>query len=431
MKKILIITYYWPPSGGGGVQRWLKFSKYLPENGWEPVVVAPENPEYPVIDPSLEKDISDQITVIKLPIWEPYALFKKITGRKKDEKVNTGLLFDEKKQSLTEKLALWLRGNLLIPDPRIFWVRPTARRLKKICREVQPDAMVTTGPPHSVHLIGLKLKKQFPAIKWISDFRDPWADIDYLDTFYASAFARKIQSSLEKKVMACADKVLTVSPSWAKELQAKTQTQVGYITNGFDHEDFPTLPDNQHPYSFTISHIGIINSYRNPLALWTALEELCVENEGFREKLQIQIIGTFDQGLRKSLENFPNVKQKTTVTGYLPHSEVIKKYAESACLLLLLNNSKNTLGHIPGKFFEYLASGKPILAMAPEHSDVARIIDENQIGYACDFEDKKKIRHALSRIFLNEIQPPTREAIEKYSRQSLTSQLVKLIQFKN
>ncbi|MDX8338077.1 glycosyltransferase [Draconibacterium sp. IB214405] len=375
----------------------------------------------------MEDDIADGTWIIKLPIWEPYGLFKKLTGRRKEEKVNTGLLFDEKKQSFAEKASLWLRGNLLIPDPRVFWVRPSAKRLAKICKEIEPDAIVTTGPPHSVHLIGLKLKKQFPEIKWISDFRDPWADIDYLDTFYASGFARKVQARLEKKVMDNSNTVLTVSPTWAKELQAKTNTPVTFITNGFDHDDFAGDFSSKPTQDFILSHIGIITSYRNPLALWQAIEELCVENKNFREKLKVQIIGTFDAGLKRSLESFPNVKDKTVATGYLPHNQVIKKYEESSCLLLLLNNSKNAQGHIPGKFFEYIASGKPVLAMAPENSDVAGIIQENKIGFACDFEDKDKVKKAILDIFIDKVKATETKTAEQYSRKNLTAKLTELL----
>jgi len=426
-KKVLIIAYYWPPSGGGGVQRWLKFTKYLPENGWKPIVVVPENPEYPVIDPSLETDVPKEAQVIKMPIWEPYGIFKKLTGRKKSEKVNTGLLFDEKKQSLTEKFSLWIRGNLLIPDPRVFWVRPTFKRLKKLIPEINPDFIITTGTPHSVHLIGKRLKKQFPEIPWLADLRDPWADLDMLDQFYASQWARNRQRNLEYSVLSRADIVTTVSPTWTKELQAKVDTPVHCITNGYDAEDFKDFDYKVTKNDFVISHVGIINSYRNPEPLWSAIEELCHELPGFKEKLKLQIIGITDAGLGKSLDKFPLLKARTSVTGYIPHEKVIEKYQESSCLLLLLNNTKNSNGHIPGKFFEYIASGKPILAIAPESSDVAQIIKENLFGLACDFKDKEQVKEAILNIFSEKVKPNSGKTVEQYSRKSLTSQLAPLL----
>lgn len=427
MKKVLIITYYWPPSGGGGVQRWLKFVKYLPTNGWKPIVVVPKNPEYPVTDESLEKDIPPEAEIIKLPIWEPYGIFKKLTGRKKEEKVNTGLLFDEKKQTLIEKISLWIRGNILIPDPRLFWVRPSVKRLKKIIPELQPDIIITTGTPHSVHLIGTELKKQFPELPWLADLRDPWSTLDILDQFYTSNRAKKRQQKLEYNALSIADIITTVSPSWANELQQTVKTPVHCITNGFDSEDFLIPTVQIETKKFIISHIGLINSYRNPEPLWTALEELCNENIEFKEKLELQIIGITDSGLGKSLDKYPQLKSRTKVTGYIPHKKVVEQYQKSACLLLLLNNSHNSQGHIPGKIFEYLASGKPILAIAPKNSDVALIIHKNKIGFACSFEQKEKIKKSVTSIYQNEIKKPDEKTIELYSREYLTKKLSGLI----
>lgn len=410
------------------MQRWLKFVKYLPQFGWKPIVVVPENPEYPVIDTSLEADVPEEAEIIKMPIWEPYGIFKKITGRRKDEKVNTGLLFDEKKQSFTEKVSLWIRGNLLIPDPRVFWVRPTVRRLKKIIPEINPDWIITTGTPHSMHLIGKSVKKCFPDIPWLADLRDPWSNLDMLDQFYASRWAKNRQQKLEKKSLNSADVVTTVSPTWAEELQQTITTPVHHITNGFDPEDFETEKNNiSTPQKFIISHVGIINSYRNPVALWTALEELCNENNEFKEKFELHIVGITDAGLGKSLDQFPHVKERTSVTGYIPHEKVVEHYQKSSCLLLLLNNTLNSKGHIPGKFFEYIASGKSILAIAPKDSDVAGIIHENNLGHACAFDSKGAIKSAFLSIYQKNDQLIQNKSIEKFSRKNLTGRLVSIL----
>jgi glycosyltransferase involved in cell wall biosynthesis len=427
MKKVLIITYYWPPSGGSGVQRWLKFVKYLPAFGWKPIVVAPENPEYPVIDHSLQADIPSEAKIIKLPIWEPYGIFKKITGRKKEEKVNTGLLFDEKKCTLPEKISIWIRGNLLIPDPRIFWVKPSALKLIKLIPQLKPDILITTGTPHSVHLIGKKIKDKFPKLPWLADLRDPWSDLDMLDQFYASSWALKKQKKIEYKTLATADIVTTVSPTWKNELQKSIPTKVYCITNGFDEEDFINYQYKSPDNNFILSHVGIINSYRNPLPLWTALEELCNEIPMFKESFQLQIIGITDTGLEKTLKKFPEVKKRTLVTGYISHDKVIEQYQKSSCLLLLLNNTKNSKGHIPGKFFEYLASSRPVLAIAPQNSDVAKILKENQNGYACPFEEKDTIKKAILSIFNKKISSPYTEIINSYSRENITKQLSDLL----
>jgi glycosyltransferase involved in cell wall biosynthesis len=423
MKKVLIITYYWPPSGGGGVQRWLKFVKYLPIYGWHPIVVVPKDPEYPVIDNSLYSDIPQETKIIKLPIWEPYDIFKKITGRKKGEKVNTGLLFDDKKRTLVEKISLWIRGNILIPDPRIFWVKPSAKRLIEIIPGLKPDIIVTTGPPHSIHLIGQKIKTKFPEIPWLIDLRDPWANFDMLDQFYLSGMAKKLQKNKEYTALKKADIVTTVSPSWAQEFGKSVSKKVHCITNGFDEDDFKNFNFESDNKNFTVSHIGIINSYRNPEPLWSSFQELCEELPDFRKRLNIRITGITDAGLGKILDKYPLVKEKTTITGYIPHENIIEQYQDSSCLLLLLNNTKNSNGHIPGKFFEYIASGKPVLAIAPQESDVAKIIKEYDLGYACPFDEKETIKQEILSIFNNEIHRLESKVIDSFSRRKLTEKL--------
>ena len=428
MKKVLIISYYWPPSGGAGVQRWLKFVKYLPQYGWKPIVIVPENPEYPVLDATLAEDIPEEAEIIKLPIWEPYGVFKKLTGRKKEEKVNNGLLFDEREQSFTEKMSLWIRGNFLIPDPRLFWVTPSVKRLKKLIPTINPDMMITTGTPHSVHLIGRRLKHNFPALPWLADLRDPWSTLDMLDQFYSSRWAKSRQQSLENSALRTADVVTTVSPTWTDELQQTISTHVHCITNGFDRDDFNAEKTSKvQNGDFIISHVGIINSYRNPEPLWSALEELSDEIPEFAEKLKLQIIGITDAGLGKTLDKFPLIKERTTVKGYIPHKQVVEQYQKSACLLLLLNNTRNSKGHIPGKFFEYVASGKPILAISPEDSDVAAIIRENNFGYACPFDEKTKIKHSLLQIFQQKKQPSNKKTVDLFSRENLTKKLVTIL----
>ena len=179
MRRVLIITYYWPPSGGSGVQRWLKMSKYLPENGWQPVIYTADDAEYPVEDKSLEKDVAPETEVIRRPIVEPYSFYKKFLGIKKGEKVKAGFINEgAKKTGWKESLSVWLRGNLFIPDARCWWIKPSVRYLKKYLKEHPVDAMISTGPPHSMHLIARALHKKFN-IPWVADFRDPWTDIDF------------------------------------------------------------------------------------------------------------------------------------------------------------------------------------------------------------------------------------------------------------
>lgn len=426
MKKLIIITYYWPPSGGGGVQRWLKFAKYLPEFGWEPIVVIPKNAEYPTTDASLQKDIPNDLKIIEVPIWEPYDLFKKLTGKKSDTTVNSGFLFDDEKQSFTQKLSLWIRGNLLIPDPRCFWISPVVKELSSKIEEIKPDAIVTTGPPHSLHLIGLKLQRKYN-VKWLADFRDPWSTIDYLDKFYLTKWARKRQTKLEHKVLQQADTTLAVSKNWEKELITLGASKTAVITNGFDASDFldfkPVTSDD-----FIIAHTGFISSFRNPEVLWKAISDTSEENKELKKRLKLQFTGSVDKAVFTTINKHTPLKESIINIGYVPHNEVFDHYASATVLLLLLNNSDNSTGHIPGKLFEYLGTGKPILALGKKGGDVDLILEETGAGKLFDFKDTEGIKHYLKELYnKNKVVTSDLSGISKFERRSLTEQLSKVL----
>lgn len=213
MKRVLIITYYWPPSAGSGVQRWLKFSKYLPEFGWQPVIFTPENPDFSLQDESLKQEVDKHTEVLKFPIWEPYHLFRTL---KKQGPKDTASILEYKDPGLLDQLAVWLRGNLLIPDPRLFWIKPSVKFLEGIWEQNDFKAIITTGPPHSMHLLGRNLKRK-TGIPWLADFRDPWSTWEFLDTLKLSGFARKKHQKLERSVFEEADRLVTISPTFQKE----------------------------------------------------------------------------------------------------------------------------------------------------------------------------------------------------------------------
>src|SRR5688572_9799464 len=215
-KKVLIITYYWPRSGGSGVQRWLKFAKYLPQLGWEPYIFTPENPSVTIRDESLLKDVPAEAEVIRFPIWEPYEYFFKISSAMSQQKSGSAPdLVATKNKSLFQKISTFVRGNFFIPDPRVFWVTPSVKFLHDFLKEREIRTIITTGPPHSLHLIGLKLKKKDPSLQWLADFRDPWSEWGLLDSLNISPLARTLHRRLEKKVLKGADKIITITPFYA------------------------------------------------------------------------------------------------------------------------------------------------------------------------------------------------------------------------
>lgn len=430
MKKVLIITYYWPPAGGGGVQRWLKFTKYLPNHGIKPVVAIPDEPEYPIIDHTLEKDVPDIIEVIKIPIWEPYKLFRFLTSKEKGEKVNAGLLNSNKKKSLAEKISVWLRGNLLIPDARVFWIRPAAKKISKFLKKHPVDTIITTGPPHSVHLIGLRLKKKFK-VKWLADFRDPWSEIDYLEEFNPGKLAMNHHIRLEGKVLKNADNVITVSNNWAEDLKRLGAPEVKVITNGFDTSDFKDFNYNSSSDKIVLLYSGMLNEFRNPEFLWEELGNLCKNNKEFAEAFQLKFFGTIDQGVFTYLDGVSHLSQRYSSGGYISHKELLKEYEKASVLLLIQNSTKNALGHIPGKVFEYMATGRPILAIADKASDIAKILKAENAGVVIDRNKKEEVNQVLSDFLISMLskhESRDSKGIEvKYSREALTKQLVELI----
>ncbi|MEQ8928090.1 MAG: glycosyltransferase family 4 protein [Fulvivirga sp.] len=418
MKKVLIITYYWPPSGGGGVQRWLKFSKYLPEFGYEPIIFTPENPDFDIKDDTLLKDVSADLEVIKLPIWEPYKLFEKITGKKRPSQ---GLVQSSKKQSLLTKIAIWLRGNLLIPDPRKFWVKPSVKFLTKFIADNKIETVITTGPPHSMHLIGLKLKSK-SNIKWVADFRDPWSKWDMLENFKLSKLAKQRHRKLELQILKNADEVITVSESWASEFKNIYNRKYQVITNGYDDSDFENVESKGKTDKVVISHFGLINTFRNPTIFWNALRELSKQVQ-----LEVRLYGTIEEPIKQF------VMEDTILNGLIEfrppvsHKEVLQAYAQSDILLLLLNNSANAKGHIPGKLFEYIASQRPIIGLGPVDGDAAAIINKCKAGEIISWKNEKGLVEAINDLLEAGIFKPNMEVIESYSRKNLTGNLIQKV----
>ena len=431
MKRVLIITYYWPPSGGSGVQRWLKMSKYLPEYGWQPVIYTTENAEYPIIDHSLEKDVAPNIEVIRRPITEPYSAYKKFLGINKDETVKMGFIQEkEKSKSWKSDLTLWVRGNFFIPDARCGWVKPSVRFMKEYLNEHPVDAIISTGPPHSMHLIALKLKEAL-GLPWIADFRDPWTEIDYYNDLHLTAWADRKHHRLEQEVLTKADKVVTVAPDGARRLGRLGNRNVRTIYNGFDRDDDTQMPVNLSE-QFTITYLGVLSKIQNPSNLWQALSELIKEDSGFDKSLKINMIGQIDSTVVSSIDE-NGLTQHVAYSPYMPHDQVSAVHRSSTLLLLLLmpDSEPRAKGLLTGKLFEYMASGRPILCIGPEDGDAARILRETGAGQTVSFGDKEKMKDILQDLYQKyldkDLPDNTSEEVEKYSRKAMTLLYSKLL----
>jgi hypothetical protein len=425
MKKVLIITYYWPPAGGPGVQRWVKFVKYLRDFGIEPIIYTPENPTYPILDPHIAADIPEDLTLLKTKIFEPYALAS-LFSKEKTQKISAGII-PTKKPSLLDKLLLWIRGNLFIPDARVLWVRPSVKYLSEYLTEHPIDTIITTAPPHSLHLIGLRLKEKFPSLRWIADFRDPWTTIGYHSQLRLTKRSARKHLAMECTVLQTADTLIVTSPSTQREFQAKTSRPIEVITNGYD-DDFPTQTPSLSPY-FLLSHIGSLLSERNPEPLWQVLSEMTKEQPDFRRDLRLCLAGKVSDEVLTSLQKW-QLTGYLDLKGYISHTEAIALQRQSQLLLLLEINHPKTEGIIPGKLFEYMASQRPILALGYKQWDVKDIIAQTQTGITLSLTDTQAIREALTHYYtLYKSQQlhthPT--SLEAYHRKNLTKRLSEVI----
>ena len=431
MKKVLIITYYWPPSGGAGVQRWLKFVKYLRDFGWEPVIFTPENPEAPSTDESLLKDVPDGIEIIKNKIWEPYTFYKKFTGKKSSEKIQAGFIAEkENKFQLLENIAVWLRGNLFIPDARKFWIKPSVKLLAKYLKNNPVDLIVSTGPPHSAHLIALKLKKRFD-IPWLADFRDPWTNIDFYKDLKLSKRADRIHHKLEREVLEKADAITVISKGMEIDFQSKFKRQYHIIPNGFDDDDMVHAgisPEGYPQDKFVLAHVGSLNKDRNPLNLWKVLKELVDEDSRFASLLEIRNVGKLDINALNTLKKYGLNKYLNKIS-YLSHQEVIAQQQRATILLLLVNRTPNAKLIVTGKIFEYLISGRPVLCIAPVDGDAAFIINETKCGHVFDFDNVSELKNYLLEVFeqfKSGTLTPRCENVDQYNRRVLTKKMAAL-----
>ena len=422
--KTLIITYYWPPAGGPGVQRWLKFVKYLPEFGIEPIVYCPENPNYPIIDESLVSEIPEIITILKQPIKEPYGLASWFS-KGKSKKISSGVIPKAKKQSLIEKAMLYVRGNYFIPDARKNWIQPSVAFLSNYIKEHQIETIITTGPPHSLHVIGLQLKEELD-INWIADFRDPWTTIGYHKDLKLTESSKAKHINLEQNVLNTADEIVVTSNHTKNEFQTKTKQPISVITNGYDTHSVRVEGKDE---LFTLSHIGSLLSERNPEVLWETLSELIEENENFSKAFKLQLIGVVSDDVIESIHK-NGLKNHVNVVGYVSHDEALKFQMQSQLLLLIEINSEETKAIIPGKVFEYLISETPILAIGPKDADVEQIIKSTNTGTYFNYNQKAELKAQLLsyfKAFENNALKVNAIGLQPYSRKALTEKLSVLI----
>nr|WP_299381920.1 glycosyltransferase [Allomuricauda sp.] len=426
MHKVLVIAYYWPPAGGPGVQRWLKFVKYFRDFGIEPLVYVPKNPHYPLTDENLVAEVPEGIKILRRPIKEPYG-WASLLSRKKTKTISAGII-EEKDPSWVERTLLWIRGNMFIPDARKLWVKPSIKFLKEIIRTEGIETLITTGPPHSMHLIGLGLKEQMD-VQWITDFRDPWTTIGYHKNLRLTKTSAARHKALEKQVLNTADKIVVTSKTTQKEFEQITTRPIQVITNGYDE----TLKEVALDKNFTISHLGSLLTGRNPVGLWQSLQKLVTENPDFGSHLKIQLAGVVGKEVWKSICDH-GLEPYTEKLGYVSHDKVLEIQKKSQVLLLLEIDAEETQGIIAGKLFEYFNARRPILALGPHKWEAGGMVREHHAGAAMHQGDTQRMEEVLLEWFQRYKQDKlgsTATGIEKYHRKELTKVFANFIQWES
>ncbi|MFT5778221.1 MAG: glycosyltransferase involved in cell wall biosynthesis [Crocinitomicaceae bacterium] len=428
MKKVLIITYYWPPSGGAGVQRWLKLSKYLCEMGVEVHVLSVDEKyaSYVQLDPSLTKDIHPDVHIHKTKSIEPINLYTRLSSKNKEQSV--GFSNDGKKKIKT-KVLNGIRSNFFIPDPRKGWKRFAVKKALELIRDEKINTVITTSPPHSVQLIGLKLKKKIK-FNWIVDLRDPWTDIYYYDQIGHTSLSKKIDRKIEQKVIHKSDHITTVSDGLKTIFLTKSSenldSKISIIPNGFDPADFLNEENDQKSEDFTICYTGAISQFYNPAIFFDALHELRLNNP--ETIIKFQLVGTISKQIVERIEKLeiPYEHIKT-----VPHEEIHRYQRQADLLLLVIPDVKLDKGIVTGKIFEYLASKKPVIAIGPTRGDAALILEECNAGKTFDRKDVTPIyaylQEALKNYQNNVPNEINEDALQKYSRKYQAAQFEQML----
>jgi hypothetical protein len=389
LKPILIISYYWPPGSGPGVQRWLKFCKYLPEQGWQPIVLTVKNGSYPAYDNSLLNEVPNDVLVYRTNTIEPFEIYNLLRGKKgKSVEVGMGNIKDPK--GGFAKLANYVRANFFIPDARMGWNSFAYAEAKKIIAKHKPEVIITTGPPHSTHLVGLKLKRDFQ-LPWIADFRDPWTEIFYNQFLNRTGKSILKDKKLEQQVLEKSNLLLAATPSIEKLYRNKA-SNIKVILNGYDSSDFSELTELLSP-SFNISFFGNMLPNQNIDNVWLAINELKTEGK-LPNHFNFRIIGNVADNIKESIFN-NGIFELVTFLPFLPHKEAVKEMQKSNMLFLPIPIDKGNKLILTGKIFEYLATKRPILSVGPKDGDAAEVLTACDQLPMLDYKDLPGIKRII------------------------------------
>ncbi|HET6402863.1 MAG TPA: hypothetical protein VFH95_15880 [Candidatus Kapabacteria bacterium] len=441
-KYVLFITYYFPPAGGPGVQRVLKFLKYLREFGWTPIALVPEGAEYPARDESLLKELPDDLIIRRAPIFEPYDLYRKFTGKEKGVSLDVNVIKEAgAKLSTSERMAEFVRATLFIPDARIGWLLNAVREGRRILREYPVRAIYSSSPPYTPALVARRLHR-LSKIPWVAGFRDPWTG--FHNTPDRWALPRAIDRSLERSVFKEANLVEVAWKGIANDALKKypelPREKFIHIPNGFDSADFPE-PDirkraeRPHNAKCTITYSGSLYGPRNPLSFVKAVELLIERREIDPEKMKLRFMGRFGAEIHEMLDR-PAIRSIIEKIDYVPHARAVELLLDSDALLLIVDDVPSVAEIVPGKVYEYLGAMRPLIAIAPPEGAIGDLLRETYAGETVrqsDIEGQARLIKAIyddwqNSVGANGISPfPMRtDIISQYERREATRTLAGL-----
>jgi glycosyltransferase involved in cell wall biosynthesis len=385
--KVLFITYYWPPSGKASLHWPLDIMTHLQEFGWQPFVLTTKDETFTAKDESLLRKVNPEWKVIKAKAIEPFNLYKKFIGKKPEEALVASETISLKNKSLAHKISVWIRMNLFVPDARVGWYFPAVKEARRFLSEQKVDAIISIGPPHTTHLVAKKLSNDF-VIPFFPVFIDPWVDISYYRNFKRSKLTLAIDNHFEKSVLEKATKVIFITESMKEDYikkypQIKDKSYVLYW--GYNEDDFKNIPPNssseKEDIEKVIVHAGNIFDYQNPETLWKETKRRIDSGEKFR----IKFLGTVSPLIKQSIKE-NGLDSITEYKGFLPYHKMLEELFKADFLLVCATEKR----HVPGKLFEYLRAGKPIIAFGNDNDEVKNILEETKSGLLFRYDEEVK-----------------------------------------
>lgn len=418
MKKILFITYYWPPSGKASIHWPLKIIKHLYTFGWIPSVLTADEDTFSQKDDTFLNEIPSEVKVFRAKSFEPFDIYKKFIGKGKDEQLVASEIISNKNKSFTHRLSIWIRMNIFIPDARIGWYFPAVKAGLSFLKKEKIDAIVSIGPPHTTHLVGKKIASKF-RVPHMPVFIDPWVDISYYKNFKRNKLTRSIDNRLEKSVLLNSAAAIFVTDTMMKDYEKKypaIKNKSHVLYWGYSEEDFKVEDERwnkEDGKEEVILHAGNIFDYQNPKHFWKTLKNEIDKGR----KLKLVFIGTVSPDIKQSIIK-AGLDSNTEYKGFLPYREMLQEMLKADYLLVCATEPR----HVPGKLFEYLRAGKPIIAFGDGNEEVKKILSDTNAGMMFGYNESGEEFFGCSEIFLTNM-----NLVKSFERKKITESMMEML----